>query len=96
MDHIRDHKIAKLLKQKAAEYFQLEAQLPLTIVDAELIDRRTLHIYYQFPDMQNESESSIELKHRMLLEKLPKLRHYLARNTALKAIPSIHLKLSIS
>ena len=92
MAHIRDFKVAKLLRQKAAEYFVHEAGLPISIVDAKMLDKRTLHIIYQLPPEYCSSAESIEKHHQLLLTQLPKLRHYIARNTTLRALPTIHLK----
>lgn len=95
MAHIRDYKVANLLKQKAAEFFIHECGLDISIVDAVMIDKRTLHLFYRPTNMYEQSADALELKHRIVLDSLPKLRHYVAKNTVLKSIPTIHLKLSV-
>ena len=95
MAHVRDYKVANLLKQKAAEYYIYECSLQISIIDAVMVDKRTLHLFYRPNNILELSADELELHHRVVLDTLPKLRHYLAKNTALKGIPTIHLKLSV-
>tara|TARA_B100002019_G_scaffold291379_1_gene311417 strand:- start:903 stop:1193 length:291 start_codon:yes stop_codon:yes gene_type:complete len=95
MAHIRDFKVAKLLMQKASEFFVHEAGMPVSVVDAKMLDKRTLHVFYKLPPEHCTSPESMERQHQVLLTQLPKLRHYIARNTSLRALPTIHLKLTL-
>ncbi len=95
MAHLRDVRMASLLKKVAVDYFVMHSYDPVVIVDAQMIDKRTLHLYYMPRDMSKHTLASLEELHQKVLKQIPSLRHHMAKNTALKAIPTIYLKLSL-
>ena len=95
MAHLRDFRMASLLKKVAVDYFVMYSHEPIVIVDAQMLDKRTLHLYYIPRDTSQYTLDSLEELHQKVLKQIPPLRHYMAKNTALKAIPTIYLKLSL-
>ena len=95
MAHLRDFRMASLLKKVAVDYFVMHSHDPVVIVDAQMVDKRTLHLYYTPRDMSKQTLASLEELHQEVLKQIPPLRHHMAKNTALKAIPTIYLKLSL-
>lgn len=94
MAHKRDYQIAVLLKKEIILFFHKEQiDIPISIIDVVLLDRRTAHIIYIPKSQEAISVIDIEKFYLLLSKLIPKIKKHIAKNTNLKAIPTLHFAL---
>ena len=95
MPHRRDLQIAALIKSKIAEYCQLNSLLSdITILDVTMQDKKNAMIHYVPTQTSLEYESLIALQ-KKLDSTIPQIRHYVAQETNMRAIPQIRFSPSL-
>lgn len=96
MAHRRDHRISALIKHKAADFFIQQQEYRFIITSAQMLDRRTLCLFYTTAQQQSADLNHIESMHQSLCEYTPALKKHIAIHTHLKFMPKIIFQLDHS